>query len=133
MGLFFIFPDVSIRWRGRFQLGVTVTKISRTDLFGGVGVSDHGVVLAETRTRSFDVLTYAQYTAMSTVKTPQRLMGSAWEMKTYLASYSSFRAIMSANDYYGDKQNYAPPQGPPPGQGYYPPQGEPTFMLPNRS
>ncbi|KAG5342469.1 hypothetical protein C0989_001533 [Termitomyces sp. Mn162] len=33
---------------------------------------------------------------------------------------------MSASDYYGDKQNnYAPPQGPPPGQGYYPPQGPP--------
>ncbi|KAG6850765.1 hypothetical protein H0H93_008803 [Arthromyces matolae] len=31
---------------------------------------------------------------------------------------------MSANDYYGNKQNYGPPQGPP-GQGYYPPQGPP--------
>ncbi|KAF8203502.1 velvet factor, partial [Mycena galopus ATCC 62051] len=29
MGLFFIFPDVSIRWRGRFQLGVTLVRISR--------------------------------------------------------------------------------------------------------
>ncbi|KAG6918999.1 hypothetical protein DXG01_010238 [Tephrocybe rancida] len=63
MGLFFIFPDVSIRWRGRFQIGVTVMRISRTDSFGGMGVSDHGVVLAETRTRSFDVLPHSQYTA----------------------------------------------------------------------
>ncbi|KAJ6504862.1 velvet factor, partial [Mycena vitilis] len=28
MGLFFIFPDVSIRWRGRFQLGITLVRIS---------------------------------------------------------------------------------------------------------
>lgn len=29
MGLFFLFPDVSIRWRGRFQIGVTLLRISR--------------------------------------------------------------------------------------------------------
>jgi hypothetical protein len=29
MGLFFIFPDVSIKWRGRFQLGITLVRISR--------------------------------------------------------------------------------------------------------
>lgn len=29
MGLFFVFPDVSIRWRGQFQLGITVIRISR--------------------------------------------------------------------------------------------------------
>jgi Velvet factor len=28
-GLFFIFSDVSIRWRGRFQLGITLMKLSR--------------------------------------------------------------------------------------------------------
>ena len=27
-GLFFVFPDVSIRWRGRYQLGVTLSRIS---------------------------------------------------------------------------------------------------------
>lgn len=29
MGLFFIFPDVSIRWQGRFQLGISLLRISR--------------------------------------------------------------------------------------------------------
>jgi len=29
LGLFFLFPDVSIRWRGRFQLGVSLLRISR--------------------------------------------------------------------------------------------------------
>lgn len=28
MGLFFLFPDVSIRSRGRFQLGITLLRIS---------------------------------------------------------------------------------------------------------
>ncbi|KAJ3906349.1 velvet factor, partial [Lentinula edodes] len=28
-GLFFLFPDVSIQWRGRYQLGITLLQISR--------------------------------------------------------------------------------------------------------
>lgn len=28
VGLFFLFPDVSIRWRGRYQLGITLTRLS---------------------------------------------------------------------------------------------------------
>jgi hypothetical protein len=28
LGLYFLFPDVSIRWRGRYQLGMTLTSIS---------------------------------------------------------------------------------------------------------
>ncbi|KAK0217992.1 velvet factor, partial [Armillaria fumosa] len=32
-GLFFIFPDVSIRWCGRFQLGISLLRISRLVLF----------------------------------------------------------------------------------------------------
>ncbi|KAJ3994933.1 velvet factor-domain-containing protein [Lentinula boryana] len=28
-GLFFLFPDVSIQWRGRYQLGITLLRISR--------------------------------------------------------------------------------------------------------
>jgi hypothetical protein len=27
-GLFFLFPDVSIRWCGQFQLGITLLKLS---------------------------------------------------------------------------------------------------------
>lgn len=29
LGVFFIFPDVSIRWRGRFQLHVTLMRLPR--------------------------------------------------------------------------------------------------------
>ena len=27
-GLFLVFPDVSVRWAGRYQLGITLTRIS---------------------------------------------------------------------------------------------------------
>ncbi|KAG5652045.1 hypothetical protein H0H81_006495 [Sphagnurus paluster] len=64
LGLFFVFPDVSIRWRGRFQIGITVVRISRSDPSGGMGVADEGVVLAEARTQSFDVVPHDQYTAV---------------------------------------------------------------------
>lgn len=87
MGLFFLFPDVSIRWRGRFQLSVTLMRLSRrvisascrviyrekiltvglvynrTDSSGAMSVGEHGIVLAEARTRPFDVLAHSQYTA----------------------------------------------------------------------
>ncbi|XP_006462062.1 hypothetical protein AGABI2DRAFT_206232 [Agaricus bisporus var. bisporus H97] len=33
LGLYFLFPDVSIRWRGRYQLGMTLTRISGSVLF----------------------------------------------------------------------------------------------------
>ena len=33
MGLFFLFPDVSIRSRGRYQLGVTLTRITGQESF----------------------------------------------------------------------------------------------------
>jgi hypothetical protein len=29
VGLFFLFSDVSIRWRGRYQLGITLLRLSR--------------------------------------------------------------------------------------------------------
>lgn len=32
-GVYFLFPDVSIRWRGRFQLGVTLIKLPRQIVF----------------------------------------------------------------------------------------------------
>ncbi|KIK07769.1 hypothetical protein K443DRAFT_86518, partial [Laccaria amethystina LaAM-08-1] len=28
MGLFFLFPDVSVRWRGQYQLGITLSRLS---------------------------------------------------------------------------------------------------------
>ncbi|KAJ3576475.1 hypothetical protein NP233_g400 [Leucocoprinus birnbaumii] len=64
LGLFFLFPDVSIRWRGRYQLGITLTRLSGTDPAGSIGLAAQGTVLAEARTRTFDVLALNQYTAV---------------------------------------------------------------------
>ncbi|KAJ7788053.1 hypothetical protein B0H14DRAFT_2472923 [Mycena olivaceomarginata] len=60
MGLFFVFPDVSIRWRGRFQLGVTLIMISMPDQ---CGISEEGKTLAQTRTSTFKVLPRHEYIA----------------------------------------------------------------------
>ncbi|KAF8972651.1 velvet factor-domain-containing protein [Flammula alnicola] len=60
MGLFFLFPDVSIRSRGRYQLGVTLTRITSPD---PSGLAEHGTGLAQTRTRPFDAVALHEYTA----------------------------------------------------------------------
>ena len=35
LGVYFLFPDVSIRWSGRFTLSVTLMRIPRYGLYGG--------------------------------------------------------------------------------------------------
>jgi hypothetical protein len=82
-GLFFIFPDVSIRWRGRFQLGITLVRISRrvTAMSGQLpaamlyislrfsrrpdspGIAEQGTTLAQARTGTFEVLPRHEYIA----------------------------------------------------------------------
>ncbi|KAJ7832167.1 velvet factor, partial [Mycena olivaceomarginata] len=63
MGLFFVFPDVSIRRRGRFQLGVTLVRISMSEQPGQCGISEEGKTLAQTRTSTFEVLPHHEYNA----------------------------------------------------------------------
>ncbi|KAL4072986.1 velvet factor-domain-containing protein [Scleroderma yunnanense] len=53
-GLYFLFPDVSIRWRGRFQLGVSLLRLSETDASGMMSLASLGTVLATARTRPFE-------------------------------------------------------------------------------
>ena len=78
-GLFFLFPDVSIRWRGRYQLGVTLSRISESvdsllSYFNSLltklmlstessGLANDGTFLAQTRTRAFDAVALHQYRA----------------------------------------------------------------------
>jgi hypothetical protein len=83
MGFFFLFPDISVRWRGRYQLGVTLMRIARRvnelecllasyklmnssspDAHGVLRVEEHGLVLAEARSRLFEVLPPQQYSAV---------------------------------------------------------------------
>ncbi|KAJ7876310.1 velvet factor, partial [Mycena olivaceomarginata] len=63
MGLFFVFPDVSIRWRGRFQLGVTLIMISMSEQSFVCGISEESKTLAQTRTSTFEVLPRHEYIA----------------------------------------------------------------------
>lgn len=85
MGLFFIFPDVSIRWRGRFQLGVTAVRISRSDSSGSMSIADHGTVLAEARTRPFDVLPQNQYSAVAPTRLTQCFLRQGARMFTFMS------------------------------------------------
>ena len=83
MGIYFLFPDVSIRWRGRFALNVTLMRIPRPvassvtscstgELSGPLcrispggmfSMTEQGVVLAYARSLPFDVYSRAEYVA----------------------------------------------------------------------
>jgi len=65
-GLFFLFPDVSIRWRGRYQLGVTLSRISN--------VEPGGTLLTQTRTRAFDAVALHQYRAAPQTRLTQSFL-----------------------------------------------------------
>lgn len=76
-GLFFCFPDVSVRVRGRYQLGVTLMRISSQ------GESGHA--LAETRSRAFDVVERAQYVAVPPTRMTMAFLRQGARMFTYMA------------------------------------------------
>ncbi|KAH7922590.1 hypothetical protein BV22DRAFT_1037312 [Leucogyrophana mollusca] len=74
LGLYFLFPDVSIRWRGRFQLGISLLRISETDSSGVMSIAAQGTVLAQARTRPFDVLAHENYVAPALTRFTQSLL-----------------------------------------------------------
>ncbi|KAI0705130.1 velvet factor-domain-containing protein [Cytidiella melzeri] len=64
LGIYFLFPDVSIRWRGRFTLSVTLMRIPRVDpTRSPVNVAEQGTVLAQARSHVFDVYPREEYIA----------------------------------------------------------------------
>ncbi|KAJ7880309.1 velvet factor, partial [Mycena olivaceomarginata] len=75
-GLFFIFPDVSIRWRGRFQLGITLVRISRrvTAMPDSPGIAEQGTTLAQARTGTFEVLPRHEYIAAPQTRLTQAFL-----------------------------------------------------------
>lgn len=90
-GLFFIFPDVSIRWCGRFQLGISLLRISSpfsTDSSGNITLAEQGTVLAETRTDPFDVLPQDQYTAAPQTRLTQSFLRQGARMFSFLPQSS---------------------------------------------
>jgi len=73
-GLYFLFSDVSIRWRGRFQLGISLLRISQTDASGVMSIASQGTVLAQARTRPFEVVTHENYVAPATTRLTQSFL-----------------------------------------------------------
>ncbi|KAI9511554.1 velvet factor-domain-containing protein [Russula earlei] len=62
-GVYFIFPDVSVRLQGRYVLQLTLMRLSRVDASGMVRVGESGSALTQTRTRPFDVQPRHMYVA----------------------------------------------------------------------
>ncbi|KAI0924756.1 hypothetical protein AcW1_006779 [Taiwanofungus camphoratus] len=62
-GVYFLFPDVSVRWRGRFQLNVTLIKLPRFDSPGIANMHCGGIVLTQARSLPFDVTPRRDYVA----------------------------------------------------------------------
>ena len=92
-GLFFLFPDVSIRWRGRYQLGVTLSRISKYDVFLHIliawltrfmfSVEPKGTLLTQTRTRAFDAVALHQYRAARVLFFFSRLLLRCWTIERW--------------------------------------------------
>ncbi|KAJ8585988.1 hypothetical protein M405DRAFT_796118 [Rhizopogon salebrosus TDB-379] len=74
LGLYFLFPDASIRWRGRFQLGISLLRISETDASGAMSIASQGTVLAQARTRPFDVFPHENYVAPPVTRLTQSFL-----------------------------------------------------------
>jgi len=62
-GIFFLFPDVSVRWRGRYRLNVTLLQIPRIPPDILDSSQGHGSALAQACSLPFDVLPRDQYVA----------------------------------------------------------------------
>ncbi|GJE91127.1 velvet factor-domain-containing protein [Phanerochaete sordida] len=73
-GMYFLFPDVSIRNRGRFQLHVTLMRIPRASSGGALSVAGQGVMLARARSMPFDVYSRAEYVAPAQTPLTQYFM-----------------------------------------------------------
>ncbi|THU91501.1 hypothetical protein K435DRAFT_727147 [Dendrothele bispora CBS 962.96] len=82
-GLFFLFPDVSIRWGGRYRLGITLLRLSNPSHQSSATQSAVG--LAETRTNTFDVLPPNQYTAVRQTRLTQSFLRQGARMFTFMA------------------------------------------------
>jgi hypothetical protein len=114
-GVYFLFPDVSVRLRGRYILQLTLMRLSRVDASGMVRVGESGSVLAQTRTRPFDVrprhtyvappqtpLTEFFFTARcsNNVIDPPRIVASRQSLFQHKCSYHRFHFTSHARNMY---------------------------------
>lgn len=85
LGLFFLFPDVSIRWRGQYQLGINLLRLYRPDPAEGMTISPQGAALAETRTHVFSVVDRAEYSASPPTRLTQCFLRQGARMFNYIS------------------------------------------------
>ncbi|KZT27760.1 hypothetical protein NEOLEDRAFT_1130228 [Neolentinus lepideus HHB14362 ss-1] len=69
-GVYFLFPDVSVRWRGRYRLSISLMRLSRqdnSDLASVVGVGGQGTILTEQGARMY---TFSSSLSNSSLQSP---------------------------------------------------------------
>ncbi|KAI0825897.1 velvet factor-domain-containing protein [Irpex lacteus] len=90
LGVYFLFPDVSIRWSGRFTLSVTLMRIPRIDpTRSPVNIAEQGVILAQARTHAFDVYPREQYVAPAQTPLTQYFLQQGVRMYAFAYNYST--------------------------------------------
>lgn len=77
VGCFFIFSDISVRWRGQFQLGISLVSVNR-----GFG---NGSTIAHTRTGTFEVVRQAEYTAAALTRLTQCFIRQGARIATFMS------------------------------------------------
>ncbi|QRV88826.1 velvet factor [Ceratobasidium sp. AG-Ba] len=89
-GIYFIFPDVSVRHCGRYRLRVSLLRISRPDS-NLVMEAGTGTAIVSTRTRVFEVVPQAEYVAPATTSLTQSFHRQGARMYTPPSSTPSAR------------------------------------------
>ncbi|KZT09981.1 uncharacterized protein LAESUDRAFT_694503 [Laetiporus sulphureus 93-53] len=62
-GIYFLFPDVSVRQRGQYRLCVRLLRLPMLDTAGRFAMESPQAVLAQTRSLAFDVVSRSEYVA----------------------------------------------------------------------
>jgi hypothetical protein len=91
-GVYFIFPDVSVRLQGRYVLQLTLMRLSRVDALGMVSVGESGSVLAQTRTRPFDVTPRHNYVAPVQTRLTEYFLEQGARMYAFASRPSRLRS-----------------------------------------
>ncbi|KAI0084495.1 velvet factor-domain-containing protein [Irpex rosettiformis] len=89
LGVYFLFPDVSIRWSGRFTLSVTLMRIPRVDpTRSPINIAEQGVVLAQARSHVFDVYSREEYVAPAQTPLTQYFLQQGVRMYAFASNHS---------------------------------------------
>jgi len=91
-GVYFLFPDVSVRLQGRYVLQLTLMRLSRVDALGMVNVGESGSVLAQTRTRPFDVTPRHNYVAPLQTRLTEYFLEQGARMYAFASRPSRLRS-----------------------------------------